>query len=951
MNVKLRVLTIGALFFTGGVLMAQSKKKAGNDTVPKTSDIEEVVVLGSYGIKESQEQKVGAYSLVTSKVLEKPNAVSLDLAIAGQASGVVINSNSGQPGSNARVLIRGISSLSLETQPLYVVDGVPVLTGDAAGIATTSNALAMINPSDIESIEILKDGVTTSIYGSRGAAGVIVIKTKSGKKGGKFNFNSEFGASDVAFEKYNLLDGPGMVKLMTQGYMNQGDTYDNAYKKAVSLYKWDGVTNNDWQKATRRNIPVSSRNNVNYTGGNEFANIYASLGYTDMEGVARDASYNRLNATLKGTWKVSNKLVVQMSNMLSRANQKGPLDYGYFQNPILGSKFINGTQPIYNADGTYNINLISGISTNFNLVGLQDVNRRKSTYTKILSSLGVDYSFAKNFRFSSNVGIDYNYYDEYEWANPDFGDGASPHELGLGTGTQSDNNYAIWNWSNLVHYNVKLGEDKQHEITFSGGAEATNKRSKQSWVIRKGYLSQHWNLTTLNSGANILDGNGGIQEWHLIGYIARASYGYKNLFNLTGSYRRDGFSHFGDKYKYGDFWAGGVNVNLHNIASLSNTFDNLQLRASYGEVGNTGGDGLLYLKFPYYGLSNYLDVNATSIGSPGNQDLHWEKSKKYNVGLDVGIVNNRYRFSVDVYKNDIVEQLSTVVPNPGSTGFPQLIGNALASVSKGVETTFSADIIKNPNFTWNLNGNYAYNDSEVTKLLSAYQDRTFGKRFLVGHNPTEWFLYDYAGVDKSNGNALWYTDDTRTTTTSNTALARQMMTGKNALPAHTAGLTNSLTFKNISFTFLFTYQGDYHVYDLWQRYFNNDGQDYLGIQVADALNGWTTENPNSDRPKFVPGNTMGRLHSTRYLYKGDHIRWKSAELGYRLNKNILGENGPNSIYIYFRGVNLWTYAFDKNLPFDPEANSNTMGTIGGMGVYDQTQPNLRQFLMGVSIDF
>lgn len=174
MNVKLRVLSVGVLFFAGHTLMAQKAKK---DTATKTQNIEEVVVLGSYGIKESQEQKVGSYSLISSKVLEKPNAVSLDLAIAGQASGVVINSNSGQPGSNARVLIRGISSLSGNTQPLYIVDGVPVLTGDAAGVATTSNALAMINPADIESIEVLKDGVTTSLYGSRGAAGVIVIKT------------------------------------------------------------------------------------------------------------------------------------------------------------------------------------------------------------------------------------------------------------------------------------------------------------------------------------------------------------------------------------------------------------------------------------------------------------------------------------------------------------------------------------------------------------------------------------------------------------------------------------------------------------------------------------------------------------------------------------------------------------------------------------------------------
>ena len=206
MNVKLRLLSVGVLFFLGGSLYAQKGKqpKPKTDTL-KEKKIEEVVLTGTYGIKESQEQKVGSYSLVNSKVLEKPNAVSLDLAIAGQTSGVVVNANSGQPGSNARVVIRGISSLTGNTQPLYVVDGVPVLSGDEAGIATSSNALAMINPSDIESIKVLKDGITTSIYGSRGAAGVILITTKTGKKGtGKFSFNSEYGVGEPAFEKFNI---------------------------------------------------------------------------------------------------------------------------------------------------------------------------------------------------------------------------------------------------------------------------------------------------------------------------------------------------------------------------------------------------------------------------------------------------------------------------------------------------------------------------------------------------------------------------------------------------------------------------------------------------------------------------------------------------------------------------------------------------------------------------
>lgn len=952
MTLNLRIVAIGVLFFTGQALTAQ-KKKADSTT---TKNIDEVVILGTYGIKESQEQKVGSYSLIKSKVLEKPNAVSLDLAIAGQAAGVVINANSGQPGSNARVTIRGISSLTGNTQPLYVIDGVPVLTGDQAGIATTSNALAMINPADIESIEVLKDGVTTSIYGSRGAAGVIVIKTKSGKKGGKFNFNSEFGAGAPAFEKYKFLNAAQQIQLMTTGYMSQNFSEADARQKAIELYNWDGKTDVSWKDATRRNSAITSRSNINYSGGSDNATIYASLGYTDQEGITRDATYNRVNATLKANWKMTDKLVVSMSNILSRSNQKGPLDYGYFQNPILGSKFINNTQPVYNADGSYNLALVSGLGTppnNFNLVALQDINKRKSTFTKILSSLGVDYSFAKNFRFSSNLGIDYNSYNEHEWANPDFGDGSTANPNGLGYGMQSDNGYEIWNWSNLVHYNVKLGNDQIHEINVSAGAEATSEYDKFSFVTRRGYNSLNYNQTTVSAGANIDGGGGDYSGYKLIGYIARASYGFKELVNLTGSFRRDGYSHFGDNFKYGNFAAGGFNVNLHKIDAVSKMFDNLQLRASYGAVGNTGGQDYYYQKYSLYGLSTYQDTSAYTITSPGNENLRWEKSKKYNVGLDIGILQNRVKLTVDLYRNIINDQLTPSIPNAGSTGFSSLVGNSLASTSQGVEANLNLDIFKNENFQWTLSGNFSYNDSEVTGLTSqaTFLTQSFGKRYTIGHNPTEWYLYSYAGVDKSNGDALWYTDASKTTTTNDTSKATEFFTGFNALPKYNAGLTNTLTVGNFSANILMTYAGGYHVYDLWERYFNNDGQDFLGSQELDALNGWTPDNPNSDRPQFRPGNPSSRLHSTRYLYKGDHIRLKSADLGYRLNKNALGLENANSIYLYIRGVNLATIAFDKNLKFDPEANANTLGTVGGMGVYDQTQPNLRQFLFGVSIDF
>lgn len=950
MDVKLRVLSVGVLFFIGGSLTAQKKK--ANDTL-RSKDVEEVIILGTYGIKETQEQVVGSYSVVTSKSLEKPNALSVDMAIEGQVSGAIISTNSGQPGSNAKVFIRGISSLTGSNDPLYIVDGVPVLTGDNAGIATTSNALAMIDPSDIESVEVLKDGATTSIYGSRGGAGVIIIKTKTGRGGkGKLTLNAEWGVGvDPTFEKFKFMNAQQEVDVLTRGYIATGSTAAQAEAKVNSLFHWDGKTDTDWQKAVRRGAATNSRYNLNYTFGNEKIKGYASVGNTEMEGVIRDALYRRINATVKINAKVNDKINVNISNMVSRAVQYGPLDYGYFSNPMLASRFTSPTQAIYNANGGYNLDMYSSLGTNFNPVAIQEINKRKSIFTKIISSVGLDYNIVDSFRYSSNLGIDYNYYDESEYRNPDFGDGYTPtSELGNGLAIQSDFSYTTLNWSNFFHYDLKLNAD--NIINLSAGTEATIHWNKYSQMASKGFRSGHYDETEVSWGVNPAGTVGNHTESHLIGYIGRASYGFRNYFNIMGSIRRDGYSFFGENKKYGTFWAAGANVNFQNFGNIKNTFSNLQLRMSYGEVGNTGS--IDYLAKPTLGYNTYVLEQAGVINNPGNANLHWEVAKKSNVGVDFGFKNNRLKISFDAYYNLIEDQLTGSIPNAPSTGFGSLPGNALKSYSKGLESSLSYDIFKRENFSWNLNANYSYNRSKVLSVLGPYLETSFGKRFVEGHDPTEWFLSHYYGVDKSNGDALWWTDASHTTLSNGTGTSATIVrdfTGRKAMPTHTVGMTNAFTYGKFSLNFLITYKGDYSVYDLWGRYYDADGQDPLINQVVGVLDAWSPSNPNSDRPQYRPGNTVTKYHSTRYLYKGDHIKLRSAELGYKLTKEVLNVKNLNSVYIYLRGTNLFTYAFDKNLKFDPEAYSNNFGPISGMGLYDQTQPVLRQFMFGAVIDF
>ena len=955
MNVKLRVLSAGAIFFLG--IAANAQKKKVTDTVTKTNEIEEVVVLGSYGIKETQDQKVGSYSTVTSKTLERPNALSVDMAIAGQVSGAIINQNSGQPGSNAKVLIRGISSLTGDNQPLYVVDGVPVMTGDQAGIATTSNALAMIDPMDIAEVKVLKDAAATSIYGSRANAGVILITTKSGRGSkGKLTFAAEYGFGTPAYEKFKFQNAEQQVNTLINGYIGLGSTPEAARNTVLNpvsglLKSWDGVTDTDWDAATRRSVAEASKYNINYQFGNDKIKGFASLGHTEQEGITRDALYKRMNATVKLDAKVSDKIKFVMSNMLSRAVQNGPLDYGYFGNPILTAKFTPATNPVYKADGTYNLAIDGGNGIGWNPVAIQDVNKRKSVFTKILSSAGLDYSILKNLRFSTNLGVDYNYYDEDEYWNPDFGDGNQPAAGIVGLAQQTHYTYTTLNWSNFFNYDFKIGDD--HQFTATAGTETTVKWSKYPSLASTGFTSGHYEQNQVSWGSTPYSAQSSSEKSHLIGYIGRLSYGFKDYFNLSGSFRRDGYSHFGDNNKYGDFWSAGANVNIHNFGNIGSTFDNLQIRGSYGTVGSAGSQ--VYRNRLSIGTASYAQSDGYAITNPGNQNLRWESAKKANIGVDIGILNNKLNFTLDVYKNVIEDQLTSSIPNAPSTGFGSLVGNSLKSKSEGFEGSVTYDAVKNDNFSWSLNGNYGYTRSKVLKVEGNYLDQNYFKRFSVGHDPSEWFLASYIGVDHTNGDALWYTNASHTTVSNGSPTSPTILrdfVGKKALPTHTAGLTNTFTYKKLTLSFLLTYAGDFSVYDLWGRYYDADGQDTALKQVEDVVNAWTPTNTTSDRPQYRPGNSVTKYHSTRYLYKGDYIKLKSLELGFRLNKADLNINELNSVYFYVRGTNLITHAFDKNLKFDPEAFSNHVGSyVGGLGVYDQTQPISRQILIGAVIDF
>ncbi|AZB09068.1 SusC/RagA family TonB-linked outer membrane protein [Chryseobacterium sp. G0162] len=955
MNVKLRVLSAGALFFLGQVAYAQSTKR---DTATKETKIEEVVLTGAFGTKLTPEQSIGSTSTVKAAELEKPAAISIDNVLQGKVAGLYSSASSGQPGASTITLIRGLTSLTGNNEPLYVIDGVAVQSGDIAGALTSQNALSLINPSDIEDIQVLKDGVSTALYGSRGAAGVVLIRTKSGKKGkSQINFISEIGGSSVAFEKFKMTNAYENTKLFGLGLYNSGNasSLQEGYDIAKSEFDWDGVTDTDWNKLARRNTPSYNRYNFSYTGGTENFKIFSSLGYLKQEGLARNADFQRYSGSLKGDWNASDKLKMHFNINLSRSIQTGATDGSSYSNPIFSSRLLSPTQKPYNADGSYNTNLYF-LNPEFNPIGIENENIEKGTFDKVISSVGADYKILPYLTFSTNFAIDNTQSREMIYYNPDFGDGNFDGDVkGNGYLYGYNKNLFTWDWYSFLHFNKKFGE--KHDVSASIGIESYVTENNNSNWDAQGFpagtripyaaVAANPSSTPSSNFTRITD----------VGYMGRFAYTYDKFVTLSGSFRREGNSIFSDYW--GNFYGVGASVNLTNLNILNNVFRNLVVRGSIGQNGNPSLTA--YQKAALYAYSgDYLASNAGYIFQTGaypGERLKWEVSEKVNLGVDFSTKgNNNLYGTVDFFKNSNKDQLlSFPIPTSGS-GFTGITRNLGSTVSQGIETTLGFRR-NTENFSFDTKFLYTYNEN-VIKSLGAGGATTIvrngSKAWAVDHNPTEYYLRLWAGVDPKNGDPLWYTDETRTATTNSSSIAKQVFTGRSALPKHMLNWQTDMEYKNFKLSFQFNFLGGYSVYDRWAFIYDGDGQ-YANVNAfSDALyNSWTPDNPNATRPKYVfGGNRNSTAASDRFLYDGDHIRLRQVELGYKFTKNVLNIDGVNGIYVYVRGVNLWTYAFDKRLYFDPEANSNAWTyTSENMGIYDQTQPNMRQYIMGVSIDF
>jgi len=959
MNVKLRLLSVGVLFFTGHALMAQKTKK---DTA-EVKNIQEVVLVG--GIKLDPAVKVGSYTVVSKANFESTPVASIDEVLNGRVAGLVFSTNGGDPGSTNLITIRGVGSLIGTPNPLYVIDGVVVGKGsDNSQVMESWNPLASIDPNAIEKVAVLKDASATALYGARGANGVIVVTTKRGKYNQKtrFNLSSDMSVQDIAYDKQNYMNASEYLKWGGLTYVNRdfrsGITTDmqTAINKFAADNKYDGVTNENWQDAVQRKSSTVNTYNFSATGGGENTSFRLGGSYYQNEPLVLNSKFDRLSLNTAVDHKISDKFNLAFNANFTNVERRTYDDGGAYRNPWLTNWYIAPIYPVYNVDGsgTYNQTNLGLGNDNFNPVAIQNMDMMTGSIKTFVSSVSGDWQFAKGFYANSLFGIQYQALDEKQFWHPAIGDGITYGGYVLESRTSAFD----WNWNNSLSYRRVL--DEKHDIQAYVGMEY---QEHKYYVLgaQGDKLSSPLPYITFATQP-FLASFFTREKWTQISYFSRLNYTFDSKYSFSGQIRRDGNSTLGDS-KFGNFWSVAGSWNIKNESFAPDFFSQLSIRANYGEIGNipyADQWGASYNSFALISPSfAYAGETATNITQAGNRSLEWEVSKQANIGLDVAILDGNLGATVDVYNRKTVDAIWQRQTTQTGGSLDSYFANVGTILNKGIEVTLNAKPFTKGDFKWLLDGNFAYNKNTVESLTDPNELTTSNvannmRATAEGHLLGEYYTYDWAGVDPANGDGLFWTDASHTETTNNRALAQRVWQGKSPFPKYTAGFKSEFRYKNISLSIFLTGQFEYSVHNRWQNYILGDGS-ANNNQLTDALyDSWTPTNTTASNPIQLPGsfnpvNASGP--STRWMRDGDHIRLKEVKLAYSFG-NVLKDAGIDNLTLYLRGFNLWLYTFDKSLTFDPEANSNAAGASWqGKGLYDYTSPIMRSLSFGVSLDF
>lgn len=865
--------------------------------------LEEVVVVG-YGVKTKQ-SKTGALSVVKSEDIASTPVSSVDKALQGKVAGVQINSASGAPGSSSTITIRGASSVNAGTTPLWVVDGIPVVTGYYGYAATANNPLASINPNDIESMTILKDAAATAIYGSRASNGVILVTTKSGKAGkSNINLRAETGVSTLASSSRNFrfMNAEESLDYWRAAATNAGIDPDNPASGSYYLPRTllSGPLTNWFDEVLQTG--KTQEVELSITGGNENTKFFFSGGYYDQEGIQINSFLERLTARVNVEHKINNKLKVSFKVSGAEMKIGDTYDELAYANPFWAAQSLLPWHNVRKPDGTWNDEMPENGNTNPVQVTTENDRHDRQNMFKGIGSL--EWSIIDGLTFRSNNSVDYIYTIGRDFRSP-LGDGDDTNGK-LYNGVVKSRTLTT---SNTLTYTKTIND--VHNITAMAGFEAQDDEWEQYDMSGTG---MGIDIPYLNNASGDYTVGYNYGSWSMLSYFVNADYNFNEKYYLTASFRADGCSRFGEDNRYGFFPAFGGAWNAHNEDFIKDIdiINLLKVRASYGTTGNSQIEN--YEALGTYTASSYNGLGGLRPYSLAKPNLTWELSKTYNIGVDFGLFD-RLEGSIEYFNKRTVDMLLDV-PVSYTSGFSSVRKNTGEMKVQGIELLVNGAIIKTNDIKLNLGFNITYNKYEITDL--AGQDMIsngFFKRYRVGGKGfSEFYVYDWAGVNPLNGMGLWYDADGNLTEKQSNA--RRVFRGQ-VEPDYYGGFNLDFSWKGLSLGMQFEYKLGNYVMVQERYYTESDGYNF-GAQTDNLLDYWKKPGDIASAPKPIVGNTSGSnaWGTSRFLEKGDYLRFKQLSISYTLPKSLIEKIKLEKARIYASAYNI--YCWHDVSYFDPE---------------------------------
>ncbi len=908
-----------------------------------TAKLDEIVVVG-YGT-QSRVKLTNAVSSIKAAELVGGSVASFDQALAGQLAGVEITQNSGSPGGASDIKIRGVGTLTAGTRPLIVIDGFP----------SESLSVSSINPNSIASIDILKDAASAAIYGSRGSNGVILITTKKGKRGDvKYTYDGYSGFQAVS-KTVDLQDAYAFGRQVAEARANRGKSPLAHYQPYVIGYK--GLTNTNWQDEIFR-VAAISDNNFTVSGATDKINFFVSGGYFNQDGIVLGSDYERFNFRANLNFDISEKLKVgvKVAPSYSRANRISTGDHKG-NGVVISALLANPTFSPYTSDGSLNLSSdmllaarVNGQATVENPVALALLNENKRSIFSLLSNAFIEYELFDGLIAKSYGGINYSSSDRNSFSPDTVGAYSVAVDDKKATASESYTKVRNWVAENTLSYtkkiddvhnlNVLLGHTYQTEDT-----ETTRPKSLPS------------NEPTIVNGVTISSYPLFEEKWTLISYLARVNYDYNDKYILGASVRRDGSSRFGVNTKWGWFpsVSGAWRISEEDFFKNS-VVNEAKLRASWGVTGNNSipNYGSIALVAP----RNYGTTDGTAPITSPNENLSWEQTSTFDIGLDVGLFDNKLSFTADYY-NAITNDLLLKVPVPAHSGYTSSLRNIGKVQNTGFEFAIKISKIKLGNVKWSSSFNISTNKNEVL-ALGPDQDRILSGFHVteVGETLGSFYLYNKIGVfetqeqidnaptqpEQGLGDYIFEDIDGDGKITS----ADKSIQG-DFFPDYTFGFTNTFKYKNLSLKFLIQGKQGYEIFNGTSFFIRN-------------LEGWSNGHASINN-HYTPGSTGAEFghpgkhvktyeNSNLLLEDGSYIRLRKVSLGYTFPKEYLKNTFLDKLKIYVSAKNLFTITNYSG--FNPEVRStnksfNSSALTPGFdyGAY----PVEKSVVLGINLSF